>query len=146
MPLDSGFLRRECPNCMRQFKWHAGPTDDRPEDAADPPQYYCPYCGLPAGPDSWWTEEQVEYMEGVATGPAMRELEDELTDTARRASNRFFRISVESDATPSPPDPLTEPSDMTAVSSPCHPWEPIKIIEGWHDPIHCLVCGLQFAI
>jgi hypothetical protein len=35
---------------------------------------------------------------------------------------------------------------MLIVQSPCHPWEPIKIEEFWSGPIHCLVCGIQFAI
>jgi hypothetical protein len=46
LPLDSdGFLRRECPKCEREFKWHEGPTEDRPQDWNDPPVYWCPLCG-----------------------------------------------------------------------------------------------------
>jgi hypothetical protein len=30
MPLDEGFLRRECRGCSRQFKWFHGSTDERP--------------------------------------------------------------------------------------------------------------------
>ena len=32
LPLDSGFLRRECPNCQLEFKWHHGPTETTPEN------------------------------------------------------------------------------------------------------------------
>jgi hypothetical protein len=28
---------------------------------------------------------------------------------------------------------------MIIVLSPCHPWEPIKIMEDWGEPVHCLV-------
>lgn len=78
LPLDNGFLRRECPHCRRQFKWHDGPTDARPSDAPDPPFYHCPYCGDPAPPDAWWTEEQLEHAEQAVAGPALRAVEDEL--------------------------------------------------------------------
>ena len=28
-PLDSdGFIRRECPHCEREFKWHHGPANE----------------------------------------------------------------------------------------------------------------------
>ena len=44
LPLDADFLRRQCPECGRQFKWHVGPTEDTPEEFVDPPVYHCPYC------------------------------------------------------------------------------------------------------
>lgn len=146
LPLDDGFMRRQCPNCNREFKWHHGPTEDRPGDAVDPPIYYCPYCGEPAGPDSWWTAAQLEHAQAMVTGPALREITDELESLAKRHSGGLVKLSVRSDPQPEPPAPLTEPNDMTAVTSPCHPWEPIKIDEEWHDPLHCLVCGERFAI
>ena len=30
---------------------------------------------------------------------------------------------------------------MREVKPLCHPWEPIKVDEGWHGDIHCLICG-----
>ncbi len=58
LSLDSdGFLRRECPHCLQEFKWHNGPTEDRPEGEEDPPVYHCPRCGASAAPDQWWTPE-----------------------------------------------------------------------------------------
>ncbi len=47
---------------------------------------------------------------------------------------------------PVSPGPLVEPPDMVAVVSPCHSWEPIKILENWDEAVHCLVCGQLFAI
>lgn len=146
LPLDDGFLRRQCSNCGRQFKWHHGPTDDRPSDFADPPMYYCPYCGEPAGVDDWLTDEQVEYVQAMAAGPAMREISEEFERMARRHSSGLVKMSVKSTGEPELPDPLVEPSDMVAVASPCHPWEPVKVSEDWQEPLRCLVCGASYSI
>ena len=141
--LDDGFLRRECPNCERQFKWHHGPMDDRPDDAVDPPQYTCPYCGEPGANDAWWTPEQLDYIMEAAQGPAMEMIADELERGFKRSKHiTFEKGSIDVPALPPPP---AEPGDMTGVASPCHPWEPIKIAESWDQPIHCIVCGRTFV-
>src|SRR5689334_13260386 len=106
LPLDGAYLRRQCPSCAREFKWHHGPTDERPTDFADPPIYYCPYCGQPAGVDEWLTAEQVEYVQRMIAGPAMREVASELDVIARRSSGGFLSMTVESADEPEAPDPL----------------------------------------
>jgi len=143
-PLDEGFLRRECPHCERQFKWHAGPPDDRPDEAVDPDVYWCPYCGETALPDSWWTPAQLDFAAQSLAGPAVREIAGELRDATRRASG-LIKFAVEYEEG-EPPHALHEPPDMVIVQSPCHPWEPLKIAEDWHQPVHCLVCGTRFAV
>lgn len=45
-----------------------------------------------------------------------------------------------------PPRPLIEPDDMTAVASPCHPYEPVKVLDDWDQPLHCLVCGEPYVV
>jgi hypothetical protein len=145
LPLDDGFLRRQCPGCDRQFKWHHGPTEDRPADFVDPAMYFCPYCGQSAAPDDWLTQEQRDYIVALAAGPAFRQMTDEFKLMARRHSSRFLKMSVSSTGEPESPDVLVEPSDMTIIGSPCHPWEPIKIADDWSKPLHCLVCGAAFA-
>src|SRR5687768_14546838 len=114
VPLDDGFLRRECPSCQREFKWHDGPTDDRPDDAADPLMYYCPYCGAPAGPDEWWTQAQLDYAEAMAAGPAVREVADQLRQALPSGNQGLVSFSVSSPSEPEPPEPLVEPNDMMA--------------------------------
>ena len=146
VPLDDGFLRRECPNCKREFKWHEEPTDDRPDNAVNPPMYYCPYCGTAAGPDEWWTEAQLDYAEAMAAGPALREMAEQMRQTLRPMNRGMIKLSVDQPDEPEPPDPLVEPNDMVAVASPCHPWEPIKVTEDWQESIHCLVCGTEFRV
>ena len=38
-------------------------------------------------------------------------------------------------------DPLTETDDMTLVSFPCHPSEPLKVLDDWRMLVRCLICG-----
>ena len=62
IPVDSdGFLRRECPTCEREFKWLPASEDD--EEAADVSDggYFCPYCGVQAPADAWFTEAQLAF-------------------------------------------------------------------------------------
>jgi hypothetical protein len=146
LPLDNGFLRRQCPQCDRQFKWHHGPTDDRPADFIDPPLYHCPYCGQTAGLTEWTTAEQREFMLAMMAGPALREVAHELGKIAKGANRGLIQLSVQQPDEPEPPDPLIEPHDMVVIASPCHPWEPIKAETSWREPFRCLVCGAQFAI
>lgn len=90
IPLDSdGFVRRECPTCEREFKWHHGPANEQGEaQAGPPPAYYCPLCGQPSGPDTWWTTAQLEHGRGTAMPVVMRTLQDEIAGAFR--GNKFF--------------------------------------------------------
>ncbi len=143
LPLDGGFLRRECRTCERQFKWHHGPTNDAPEDAPNPSEYTCPYCGATAPPEEWLTAEQVEFVREVATGPALQAMSDEMGRAFRGSKHITYkpgRIDHQH------PTELHEPSDMVIVEPPCHPYEPLKVDESWTGPLHCLLCGAQFSI
>lgn len=148
LPLDSdGFLRRECPNCVRQFKWHHGPANEEAELHADPVAYTCPLCGQSAGPDSWWTQEQLDLVQGIATPMALQVVQDELESALMTLRSKSFSIKVDSrSAVPKEPMPLTEPDDMLIITSPCHAYEPVKVPEDTLGPFHCLVCGAPFAV
>ena len=148
MPLDSdGFLRRECPHCLKQFKWHHGPANAEAESYPDPPAYSCPLCGRPAGPDSWWTQQQLDYAQGVATPAALRHVQDELDRAFSGHNNKHVRFKTSRTASlPDEPMPLTEPDDMVIIASPCHPYEPVKVPEEGAGPFHCLICGERFAL
>lgn len=137
IPLDSdGFIRRECPKCTREFKWHHGATGDRPADYNDPPVYFCPLCGETSDPSDFITQDQAEFARGYAMLPAMQELEAEMN----RTGFDFKIDSVE------PPDPLTEPDDMSIIAPPCHDWEPVKVPDDSKAPFYCLLCGEAFAV
>jgi len=145
LSLDSdGFLRRECPQCEQQFKWHHGPANEEAEAYTDPPTYYCPLCGEPAGQGSWWTQEQLEYAHGVTTPAALRFIQDELA-AAFRGNENIKVIPGNDGDIPDVPATLTELDDMRIAASPCHPHEPVKVPEGSSGPYHCLLCGTAFA-
>ncbi|WP_435229159.1 hypothetical protein [Streptomyces sp. Tue6028] len=147
-PLDhDGFLRRECPHCVRQFKWHHGPASQEAEQQSAPAAYHCPLCGQPAAMGSWWTQKQLDYAQGITVPAAVREIEQELRDGFRTASSKHVSFEFKGGFdTPEVPTPLTEPDDMTIVASPCHSYEPVKVPEDTSGPYHCLVCGQAFAV
>ena len=146
IPLDSeGFLRRDCPNCRREFKWHDGPTSDVPLDAVEPEEYYCPYCGEPAPLDHWWTEAQVRLIQNAAVSYASAELDRAFKGLERSTRGGLISATYKAGAD-APPPPLSEPDDMVAFASPCHPYEPIKVPEEDRARLHCLVCGAYYTV
>ena len=66
---------------------------------------------------------------------------DKLSHDLRRASGSFIKLDV----TRSPRAPrreLVEPNDMRRrVDPPCHPKEPLKVLEDWTEAVHYIVCG-----
>jgi endogenous inhibitor of DNA gyrase (YacG/DUF329 family) len=144
-PLDAdGFLRRECPSCAREFKWHHGPTNSRPDDAVDPPRYTCPLCGKQADHDQWFTQDQVHYQQQVVEFYAMDAVNDAMKEAVR--GSKSLRYEPGENTAPAP-TPLTEPNDMLIIESPCHPWEPVKVPEERADSgsLYCLVCGETYS-
>jgi hypothetical protein len=127
IPLDSdGFLRCECPTCEREFKRR--PSGAEAEEAVEPADdvgYSCPYCGVQAPTDAWLTQAQLALAHNIVAqqviGPMVRKL------GAYEAPDEL--------------DPLTEADDMTLVSFPCHPSEPLRVLDDWRKPVCCLICG-----
>jgi ribosomal protein S27AE len=147
LPLDAdGFLRRECPNCEQEFKWHHGKTEDAPEDFVYADVYWCPRCGQSAGHESWWTPTQLEYQQGVVSSAAHDYIGNALKDAFRPRSGSFVEVELDQGKRPIEPDPLVEPDDMVMITPPCHPWEPVKVPEGTRAPFFCLVCGAAYAV
>lgn len=85
-------------------------------------------------------------MHAIGAGLVVRELNAELKQLARRHQSGAMNVTVRRGAEPEPPASLVEPADMVAIASPCHPWEPIKIVDNWVGPVSCPVCGARFAI
>jgi len=148
LPLDNdGFLRRQCPHCDSQFKWHDGPANEEAEQAASPAAYHCPFCGLPAEGDRWFTDDQVEYIDGIAMPAILRHADDVIRDALTRLSSKHLKVTSTGHLnTPDEPDALVEPDDMVIVVSPCHAHEPMKVPEDACGPFYCLVCGEPFAV
>lgn len=148
LPLDSdGFLRRECPHCMQEFKWHHGPANEEAEQAPPAEVYHCPLCGQPAGLESWWTPEQLDYIQQAAMPSVMQSLEDELDGMFRSTNSKHLSIKRTGHLdSREAPMPLVENDDMSIVTSPCHAYEPVKIPEPAASPLYCLICGSPFAL
>jgi hypothetical protein len=127
IPLDSdGFLRRECPTCEREFKWRPSEAEaEEDADSADDVAYFCPYCGVQAPADAWLTQAQLALAENIVDRQVIAPMVSKLG-------------AYES---PDKLDPLTETDDMTLIVFPCHPPEPLKVLDDWHKPVHCLICG-----
>jgi hypothetical protein len=144
LPLDAdGFLRRECPTCERELKWRHTPEG---EDAIPPPLagYYCPYCGVQASPDTWFTPAQAEYLQATAAArflnPQLNKLSDRIEQIGRSSGGL---ISVQADRlSTDDPKKLIEIDDMRPVDFSCHPEEPVKVMEDWSGPVLCIICGL----
>jgi hypothetical protein len=148
LPLDhDGFLRRQCPHCNMQFKWHHGPANEAAESAPSPTSYSCPHCGRPAESDQWFTDEQVEYINGVAMPAITRQADDILRDAFGGIKSKYIKFEMKGhlDA-PAQPGALVEPDDMMIIASPCHSYEPVKVPEDATGTFHCLVCGTPFTV
>jgi len=145
---DDGYIRRQCPRCERVFKWHHDPDPEEAPPGAEPALYHCPYCGEPSPADQWLTDEQVDYAQAAAANELMKQVESQLRPSVEglnRAGGGLIRADLDVPHR-NPPAPLFEPNDMVAVEPPCHPEEPIKVIEDSADPIHCLICGKSFLV
>lgn len=145
MPQDSdGFVRRECPHCMRQFKWHAGPANEEAEQHPTPAAYNCPLCGQSAALDSWHTTEQIEVARQIAMPQVMERVQDEMEAMFRGIKGMTYKRGRDQHTDDS--EPLTELDDMSIVASPCHSYEPVKVPEDHTGPLYCLICGSAYAV
>ncbi|WP_221847973.1 MULTISPECIES: hypothetical protein [Micrococcaceae] len=145
LPLDTdGFLRRECPNCGGQFKWHHGPANAEAEQQSPPPAYSCPLCGRPAANDAWYTPAQIELATSSALHVAHEAIHDSLESALRGRKGLTYKRSRA--ALEEVTDPLVEPDDMVIVASPCHDFEPIKVPEVHTGILYCLICGAAFTV
>jgi hypothetical protein len=141
-PLDSaGFLRRECPNCDREFKW-------LPKEGIEPPPeegYCCPYCGERATLDRWFTRGQVRAINAAVDdniiSPALEGVEESLRGL-ESASGGLISGRMERNARQQPRR-LTEQNDMRRIDFSCHPGAPVKVLDDWSAPVHCLICGTE---
>ena len=105
-PLDSErFLRRACPACNQEFKWLSVEGD---AETPSPEHYFCPYCGLSAAPDEWFTLEQRAYIETAVfeevLGPSLEDLRESIEQL-----NRSSRGLLEITASVEPPEQRQAP-------------------------------------
>ena len=139
---DDGFLRRECPTCEQEFKWFHHQAGDTDAEVVD--HFYCPRCGAPAGPNSWWTPLQLKSARAQAAPDIERVMNDALGGIGR-SSGGLVKLSESGEMRVEDPGVLDEPNDMVIVEPPCHPSEPLKVPEAATAEVHCLICGRAFA-
>jgi hypothetical protein len=103
-----------------------------------------------ASTDQWFTDTQANYVHQALAGHVGDLVADELDDVARTINRQggLIKLSVSSEGTSlnRPPPPLSEPNDMVAVEPPCHPFEPVKVLENWLEALRCLVCGAPYTV
>jgi hypothetical protein len=146
LPLDEdGFLRRECPTCEREFKCIVS-EDDQDVTPSSPEGYYCPYCAVQAPAGSWWTKPQVEAAQALAyreiVAPELKELKRTVEGMNR--SGGLIGISAKLNISDEPEEPTMDevgPDGMRRTDFTCHPNDPVKALESWERPVHCMICG-----
>jgi hypothetical protein len=165
LPLDKdGFLRRECPLCCREFKllleekelgdlaqrrldsFLLEEKEDNSDDVDDQQkEYICPYCSQSSPDNSWWTKEQLAYINIFAKNIMAKLLNDHLIDPLHRkfGSNsgplRFKGKRMEMQ------DPWIslELNDMSIFELPCCRRK-MKIYDDWKGKVYCFFCGFPF--
>jgi hypothetical protein len=115
------------------------------EVVEEPESYYCPYCAITASLDAWLTKAQVSVMEEIVqrelVEPELGKLAREI-DRLNRSSGGLIGIEAHLERDELEPAPeLDETDDMRRVDFTCHPVEPVKVLDDWDGPVHCLICG-----
>jgi hypothetical protein len=170
LPLDSdGFLRRECPLCVRQFKIEAQ-EDDRQSliqreldayllqegpgiraESADATgtdeeesELWCPYCGQTAPRNQWWTQEQIAYniMAQIVNKEFIRPMKQKFS------GRRSGLVPIKSEGKEmeyQKPWISPEPDDMTIHALPCCDLR-VKLEDDWSQTVYCHQCGFPHTI
>jgi len=167
-PLDDGFLRRQCPLCLREFKVlltreelssaTEAATDSfmiepdgestkppRSEPEPDEQQLTCPYCGQTAGKRAWWTEEQVAYIHAIVQNYLAKLVDEHLIRPLKRTfgkpSTGMVSLRVEGGEARQQETWISpEANDMEVFELPCCQ-RTIKIEPAWRNQVHCFFCG-----
>jgi hypothetical protein len=141
LPLDEdGFLRRECPECKHEFKVEVAHDEEK---ACSLEKLFCPYCGISATLEHWYTKAQEEYIQNKIAAEVVDPQLDKLIESFRKLERQggLIKIKVETKRSPRrEPRIGPEPNDMRPVKFTCCD-ETIKILEDWEDQIHCVICG-----
>jgi len=169
-PLDEdGFFRRECPLCHKEFKVLLKKEEltDLAQEGMDSfmleedkketnltdsgssgTEFFCPYCGQQSPSDSWWTQEQLNYIAIVARNIIAKLLNESLIRPLKRTSQRgstgMFSLRFESkEIKQQNPWISPEINDMEIFDLPCCQRK-IKIEENWRDTVYCFFCGFPY--
>ncbi len=169
------FLRRTCPNCGRNFKTQANPSElasilqpafrrieneigdisiSSAENGSSPQYLFCPYCNHRAESGDMLTHEFLVYLKRFIIReyvlPKINNMFSDFADgfKSNSGSNSFIKIEIKADfenTLPVRPISGPEPPDMTKVEMLCC-GRMIKIYDGWFDLVRCPFCETEVRI
>jgi len=167
---DDGFFRRECPMCLREFKVLLDEdeltsleeegiksfmldTQDELNDMDEEEKKIletCPYCGQEAPIDSWWTKEQIAYIEVIIQNIMAKVVNEEFLRPINKLSGKYSSGLVtlhfnSNEMKQQEPWISPEVNDMEIFDLPCcH--RKIKVDGKWSSTIHCFFCGFPHEL
>lgn len=128
---EKGYFDRECPNeeCLYHFKIH---MDDWKNKVSDD-EVYCPMCGHHDTSDKWWTQEQLDAMQNLATDWAMSLINEKLDEAfggleKSTRNNKFVKFKY-------------NPGQRTTFIN-----NPIGQSKEWEQEIECKHCGTRYSV
>jgi uncharacterized C2H2 Zn-finger protein len=153
----SGFVRRQCPGCLRIFKTRPSyidpmlvhrrlvslfPFENPHEGYGDVPTWTCLYCGHRADADEFLAREQVEYLQELSRALANHVRFEQLSHVSRTLAQnpRPTFVAVAPDELPGPMPP--EPEDLRPIPLVCC-GEDVKALWDWDGPMFCPRCGAR---
>lgn len=118
-------------------------TDDAPDQS---PEFFCPYCGQGSGAKSWWTQEQLAYIQVHTKNIAARIINESFIRPLKRnfgqhRSSGLISIKVTANELEQT-EPWISPeiNDMKVFDLECCQ-RTLKIDEAWTGTVHCFFCG-----
>ncbi|MCJ7777397.1 MAG: hypothetical protein MUP16_03695 [Sedimentisphaerales bacterium] len=109
---------------------------------------FCPYCGQLAPDNSWWTKEQLAYMNVFAKNIMVKMFNEHFIRPLRRNSSRLSSglISMRfegKEMKEQEPWISPETDDMDVFELPCCQRK-MKIEDDWKGKVYCFFCGFPF--
>lgn len=133
---NDGLLRKECPVCEQQFKVFVEDNID-----IDEGYYYCPVCGIPSSPNSFFTKEQIAHATDLAYSHMVEQINKSLGGLSRKMrgskSVKFtFKPLKKND-----PRTIVESSDFDEVVLDCCNEHIFIFSPITYKVIYCPKCG-----
>lgn len=127
---EKGYFDRECPNgnCLFTFKVYVQDWDEKMTN-----EVHCPMCGHIDNSDNWWTQQQLNDMEKIASDWAMSYIQSELDKSFKRLErstrhNKFVKMTYKPGHT------------ITFINN------PLGQSPEWEHEITCPKCTMRYSV
>ena len=139
---DDGFLKRECPDCLKIFKWIE--RADQNGKAVLYGERHCPLCSHRGSAEVWFTQDQKDFIKSVVASNAISMALKGFGSSIRNQPGVEFHSndSLHMDR----PTVPHETNDMQIIEVTCHPEYPFKIPEDHTENVFCIICSAEFKI